>query len=228
MTASDRLRRKIDLAFPAFGASTQRIWTSPRIAEVYPDYLCTLHGVTRASVPVMEAARQQAELLAPDDPVAAGVASYLEHHIPEERGHDDWVLEDLEALGVGAERALRPLPSPNVAELIGSQYYWLRHYHPVTLLGHMTVMEGYPPSPEFVASLMERTGYPRDAFRALRRHSYIDLEHRADLYATIDGLPLEPWHETALGVSALHTVGGLMSVFDELAQAAEQPVGTAS
>ena len=33
----------------------------------------------------------------------------------------------------------------NVATLVGAQYYWLRHVHPVSLLGHMAVMEGYSP-----------------------------------------------------------------------------------
>ena len=39
-------------------------------------------------VPLMEAALDRARTLAPEDPVAAGLVGYLEHHIPEEMHGD--------------------------------------------------------------------------------------------------------------------------------------------
>ena len=42
------------------------------------------------------------------------------------------------------QEPLRQIPSSQVATLVGAQYYWLRHYHPISLLGHMMVMEGCP------------------------------------------------------------------------------------
>ena len=32
------------------------------------------------------------------------------------------------------------------AALVGAQYYWIRHVHPVALLGYVMLLEGYPPS----------------------------------------------------------------------------------
>ena len=39
------------------------------------------------------------------------------------------------------------MPPPSVAGLVGSQYYWILHHHPVAFLGYVALMEGYPPTP---------------------------------------------------------------------------------
>jgi len=215
-TASGRLRAKLELAIPAVRGASERIWTSPSIRELYPVWLATMHGIVRSAVPLMETARTRAEELAPDDPVAAGLVPYLAHHAPEEAGHDRWLLEDLESLGGDPDEVLRGIPSPRVASLVGAQYYWIRHRHPVCLLGHMAFVEGYPPEPGFAERLREATGYPPAAFRAIRRHERLDLRHREELFEAIDALPLEPEHETLLGLSALHTAYGAIEVFEQI------------
>jgi hypothetical protein len=219
MSASKRLRAKLEFAIPAVRAASERIWTSPSVRELYPVWLATMHGIVRSAVPLMEAARARAAELAPGDPVAARLVGYLEHHAPEEAGHDRWLLEDLEALGGMPEEVLRTIPSPRVASLVGAQYYWIRHQHPVALLGHMAFVEGYPPEPGFAERLREVTGYPTAAFRAIRRHERLDLRHREELYEAIDALPLEPGHETLLGLSALHTAHGAIEIFEEIHRA---------
>ena len=100
------------------------------------------------------------------------------------------------------------MPSPRVATLVGAQYYWLRHAHPVSLLGHMGVVEGYSPPPGLADRLQELTGYPRDAFRAIRRHERLDIKHKRELYELIDRLPLTPEHERLMGMAGLHTIAG--------------------
>src|SRR4029453_5403863 len=67
------------------------------------------HGLIRASVPLMETALATAWTL-PDDPVAVLLTDYLEHHIPEERGHHAWLLEALESLGVPGAGGLGGCP----------------------------------------------------------------------------------------------------------------------
>lgn len=51
---------------------------------------------------------------------------------------------------------------------------------------------------------MRRTGYPREGFRTLERHSALDVKHRDELMHTIDELPLTEQLVTAIGLSALH------------------------
>jgi hypothetical protein len=216
MSAAARLKAKLDLGFPAMRAATERVWQSPHVRELYPVYLTTLHGIVRSASPLIEAGRDRAAELAPVDDVAAGLVPYYAHHAPEEKGHEEWLLEDLEALGGDVEHARTRIQPPLVASFVGAQYYWLRHQHPVSLLGHMAFIEGYPPAVGFSERLREATGYPREAFRAIRRHERLDIRHRDELFETIDGLPLEPWHETLMGVSALHTMRAAIDVFGEI------------
>jgi hypothetical protein len=213
---SRQLRDKTELLLPALVDVSRRLFEHPRIAEIYPEYLFTTHCIIRASVPLMEAARARAEALAADDPVATELAAYLEEHIEEELHHDEWLLDDLAALGIERAAVLARPPSPNVAALVGAQYYWLLHYHPVALLGYIALLEGYPPTSEAVAGLIERTGYPREAFRCLIAHAELDPHHRDELDEVLDRLPLTPEQATVMGLSAMQSVHLAVHALGEL------------
>jgi hypothetical protein len=192
---------------------------------VYRAYLATMHTVVRSAVPLLEAALDEARCRRAADPLAAALEAYYAVHVDEERGHDVWLLEDLEAAGGDVDGALRAIPAPPVAAFVGAQYYWLRHYHPVSLLGHIAVVEGYHPPAGFAARLQGLTGFPRHAFGAIARHERLDVHHKRDLVALLDRLPLSPAHEQTIGVSALHTmeagVGVLAQIYDSVHGAAE-------
>jgi hypothetical protein len=214
MTASARvaaptsvyLREKIELLLPVQLAAGRRLIGHPRVADLYPEYLVTMHGIIRASVPLMETARTRASELPEPDAVAAGLVEYLSEHIPEEADHDEWLLEDLELLGRERSSVLAKPPSSTIAALVGAQYYWILHYHPVALLGYIAVLEGYPPDPADVERLVRRTGFPREAFRTVAAHAELDQQHRDELLEAIDALPLTPEQVDALGLSAIYTV----------------------
>jgi hypothetical protein len=154
-------------------------------------------------VPLTEAALARARALGDDR-----LADYLAEHVDEELHHDDTLLADLEILGIEKSSVLERIPSPQVAALVGQQYYWILHFHPIAFLGYVAVMEGFPPTPELIALLIARTGFPREAFTTYLEHAELDPGHRDHLDRTLDSLPLEPWHETALGVSAIATAPG--------------------
>ena len=205
LTPSERLRRKIWLVSGPFGEACQRVFMHPRLAELWPEYMITQHTIIRSTVPVMRAGRDAALARGNADPVAAGVAEYFDVHMMEETDHDEWLLEDLEVLGIPRSTALSRVPSDTVAALVGSQYYWLFHYHPVALLGYFAFMEGFPPKRELIDDLIERTGFPDAAFRTFELHGELDPGHQKELDRTIDELPLTPEQEKALGMSALNT-----------------------
>lgn len=223
---SERVRSKIALVLPAFAQAGRRLWLHPDVREIYPEYVFAVHGMIRASVPLMEAARTRA-LELPDDPVAAGLAAYLGQHTREEAHHDDWLLDDIERLGFDREDVLSRPPTTTIAAMVGAQYYWIHHYHPVALLGYIAVLEGYPPTVEMVDELVARTGYAAEAFHTLRKHAHLDPYHRDGLNDALDGLPLEPRHEAAIGTSALFTVNSFLSVIDDLLETHEQEVRVA-
>ena len=160
--------------------------------------------------------------LAPDDPVAGGLAAYLERHIPEETHGDEpggATLEDLEALGVVDTVALRAeLPPPQIAAVVGAQYFWILHYHPVAVLGFLE-LEAYHPHEPTVERFIEVTGLPREGFRQLLLHAKLDVAHARELHRVLDSLPLEPQHEQLVGLSALQTIGllseALLDVVEE-------------
>jgi hypothetical protein len=214
---SERLRGKIELLLPALLDAGRRLVAHPRIRELYPEYLFRSHCIIRASVPLMGAARERAQALAESDPVGGPLAAYLEGHIPEELRHDDWLLDDLEAVGVNRENVLARIPPAAVASAVGAQYYWIFHAHPIALLGYIALLEGYPPTTADVEQLMAATGYGPEAFRTMRKHAELDPHHREELDEAIDSFPLTPEQSSLMGVSAMYSVHALVHVIDELA-----------
>jgi hypothetical protein len=204
-SASRRLRAKIALAVPPYAEACRALYEDPRIADLWPEYLGLQHQIIRATVPLTEAALEQGRRLSTGDPIGPPLVEYLEEHVDEERGHDDDLLDDLEALGRDRRAVLAQMPSPTVASLVGCQYYWIFHHHPIAFLGYVGLMEGYPPQPDVIEALIAKTGHPREGFRTYAEHGELDPGHRDHLDETLDSLPLTPEHEAVIGVSALAT-----------------------
>ena len=213
---AERLRGALGLVFGELVRAGERLLSHPRIRELYPEYLFMCHCVIRASVPLMETTRELARLQAPADPVSAELVDYLGTHIEEERGHDEWLLGDLEIVGVDRSAVLIRPPSPTVASVVGAQYYWALHYHPVALLGWIGLLEGYPPAPEMIDRLKARTGYGPEAFRTLVVHAELDPGHGDELFETLDRLPLTEEQSTVIGLNAMSSVHLLARAIDEV------------
>ena len=158
-THSQRLRDKIAMVNDGLTHAARRVWLHPRMDELYPEFLYTVHAITRATAPSMHMAADRAKELIGIDPVALPLHEYLAEHAVEETGHDLWTLDDLSVLGHDPEKVLNRIPSPAVASLVGSQYYWANHVHPVAYLSYVAVLEG-PQTIEFLHSVMERTAMP--------------------------------------------------------------------
>ena len=92
------------------------------------------------------------------DPLTSSLDG-ISGHIPEEVGHDLWVLEDLKTLRADLG-PLHSASSASVASLVGAQYDWLRHLHPLTLLGYIAVIEGEPVDIALVQNVGQQHGLP--------------------------------------------------------------------
>jgi len=218
-TASARLRRKLDLIDPAFATPGRLLREHPRARELYPQYLAASAYLTLVMIPLMEAALERARALAPNDPVAAGLADYLERHIPEEMHGEEpgrAVLDDLEALGVDTVALRERLPPKNMAALIGTLSFWIWQRHPVAIVGFLE-LEAYHPHAPAVETMIEKTGLPRDGFRQLLLHAELDVEHAEELHRVVDSLPLDPEHEQLIGLAALHTMATLIDAWLDVA-----------
>lgn len=207
---------KIQLVEPELAGATHLFLSDPRIPQRYRDYLVAYHGILRATVPLLQTARQQA--LARGGTTSQMLASYLEKHIEEESGEDEWLLRDLEVLGVDRSTVLEHVPSANVARLVGAQYYWVLHVDPVTVLGYLAALERDPPSLELIDDLIQKTGHDRAAFRTLIAHAERDPGHAEELDELLDHIELTEAQWLLVSLSALNSVHMLALVLREVIQ----------
>ncbi|MFD0917298.1 iron-containing redox enzyme family protein [Pseudahrensia aquimaris] len=187
---SEILRAKMMMCTGPLDAVFSRLWANENPKELVPAFLIMLHQIMRASVPVMEAAIRKLSEMDSSDAFVEQLKDYYEHHLSEERDHDVWALDDLEAAGFDPDEVLRLMPAPAVARLAGAQRYWVEHHHPVTLLGCIMVLESFPPSTEIIDKIRDSSGLPEVAFRTFRLHGRVDPFHSAEVRALIDCLPL--------------------------------------
>lgn len=223
LTAGQALRVKIELAAPLLRRRASVFWETGDPKVRYLAYARAMHAVIRASVPLMELAERRCAALAPADRTAAPLGAYLRDHMREERHHDEWLAEDVAVTGADPARELARRPAAAVASVVGAQYYWIAHYHPVCLLGYIGALESTSPSPGMADWLASRTGYPRAAFRTIHHHARADIAHAAGLYELLDRLDVDAPLAAAIGCSALNTIAGLGILLANLADATNRP-----
>ncbi|HEY5835757.1 iron-containing redox enzyme family protein [Streptomyces sp.] len=209
MSAGARLGLCLGLARPEIAVASSALWRRPVTAGRYVRYLSAMHGVVRASVPLMQRAADQCP--------PGRLRAYLLAHIGEEAGHDAWLLADLAAAGADPAAIATAPVLPEVAALVGPAYYRVEHEHPVALLGYVAVLEANAPAPWLAARLASETGLPPAAFRTLAAHAELDGGHLRDLLALLDVLPLGPAQQQAAALCALHTADALVRLFLRLA-----------
>jgi hypothetical protein len=216
MEFSKQIHLKRRLMGARLREASKRLWESRNVSELYPAMLFCIHSMARASVPLMKAALDRLQAMTAVDPISAPLIGYFAQQIPQETGHDDWLLEDLEALGLSRAEILARVPPPTVAALVGAQYYWIFHHHPVALLGYILVVESEPPSVELVERTVAETGLPREAFRSFFRHAVLEPAHNDALDGLLDSLPLSREQQGLIGVSVIQTSNMIARAAEEI------------
>jgi hypothetical protein len=161
--------------------------------------LVFVHQVITASESLLEEAVKHSE---------GDLKQYFIAHLEEERGHQEWLADDLMTAGIDVKKM--PLSHFAVA-MAGSQYYLIRHVSPVALLGYMAVLEGCPMPLEAVEDLEAMHG--KEMFRTLRYHAAHDIDHGRELFALID-----KYDDALIMHSAVATANYLNEFFRELGQ----------
>ena len=194
-----------------------------KLLAQYPE-VCIEHGfinymVASSGVPLMEEALRCAKLL-PEDIVCQQLIGYLKRHIAEEADHDTWFLDDMEAIGIDREEIKNRMPPPNVAAMVGSQYYWLRHHHPIAILGYLACLEINHPTVEYVESLIKSSGLPAKGFDTFMEHAKVDVHHKQDIIDMINSLPLTKAQYRIMEISAFQTYRYVALVMEEVCNVA--------
>ncbi len=96
-----------------------------------------------------------------------------------------------------------------------AQHFWLRHVHPVAILGYLAVLEN-PASPAFLDQVAERSGLPPASMSAHMRHARLDVAHVAEFDAMLDALPLTQHHADIIATSAITAVAHLDAFFADV------------
>jgi len=213
------LRTKIRLAEPRLLEVSDRFWRHPQLKVMFPEFLFLMHSIIRSSVSLLNAAAQSAESRVESDPFCRNIAAYYRTHAIEEMHHDDWLLEDLAAVGMERSEVLARLPSTTVAATVGAQYYWALHVHPVALFGYLAVLEGNPSSLKELDDVGRNNRLPKAALRTMIKHARLDPHHRDEMYTQIDALPLTETLSQLVALSAFHTIEHVSVALQEILDA---------
>lgn len=216
LSHSRRLRAKISLAEPCLLAVSDQFWTHAQLGEIFPEFLFMMHSIIRSSVSLLNGAADAAQRLAGSDPVSGKIAGYYRSHALEETHHDDWLLDDLVAIGGDRSEVMARMPSAAVASLVGAQYYWALHVHPVSLFGYLAVLEGSPSSLKQLGTIRARHNLAAEGFRTMVKHARLDPHHRDEMFAQLDDLPLTAAQSELVALSAFHAIEHLSLALEEI------------
>ena len=113
----------------------------------------------------------------PDDKewLREAVAEYIE----EEIGHQEWILNDLEACGVDKELIRHSEPAAATELMVAYAYDSIRRKSPLRFFGMVFVLEGTSIALADNAAdvIQNKLGLPKKAFSYLRSHGSLDQEH---------------------------------------------------
>lgn len=116
----------------------------------------------------------------------------LMRYVEEERGHDEWILADIAALGGDAEAARRSQPGRACRLMVAYAYYAIEWISPYAMLGMVHVLEGM--SAQFAGqaatTLAQKFGDAGSGqgFLYLSSHGSLDQEHTAFFQQLVDNL----------------------------------------
>ena len=181
VTRTDEARREFEtnskvLDIVANGLPLQR----------YRNLLLELYHVVWHFIPVCAAAASRVS------DAQKQVRYFLYDHMNEEKGHEEWVMNDLAAMGVKAEQVLAYKPSEFMLALNGYNYWAADRRHPCSVLGMLYALEviasvyGSP----FASAIRESLLLEGDrGVSFIDSHGSLDAEHMAELRQVLN--PLE-------------------------------------
>lgn len=162
---------------------------------LYLAYLAQAYHHVRYTCPLlaMAAGRTRPE----DERLRNALFEYIE----EEKGHEHWILADIEALGGDAAAAVAAGPNDGCRTLVGYVAYAIEHVSPYAVLGMVHVLEGTSVALADRAANSIRRAIADDkagvdrtevsGFSYLTSHGSLDIEHVAFFEKLVDGIECE-------------------------------------
>ena len=100
-------------------------------------------------------------------------------YIDEEKGHDAWILDDIEACGGDATVVQRADPMPATELMVAYAHDTIRRRNPVGFFGMVFVLEGTSAAlaTRAAGAIQQTLGLPKSAMRYLTSHGALDQQH---------------------------------------------------
>ena len=174
LETTDTSRRELE-AIPKMTAMLNRGLS----AAEYRAFLHDLYYVVWHFCPTMGAAASRC------DDRFRQVRYELYERIEEEKDHETWVLEDLDAVGGDRARVQALLPSPPIQCMLAFNYYCAERAHPCAVIGMLYSLEVIASA--YAATLAQSIAkslgrnYEGPGFKFLLSHSAMDQDHVAKL-----------------------------------------------
>lgn len=115
----------------------------------------------------------------------------LLEYIEEERGHEEWILEDIAALGGNAEAVRNGQGDMSCRLMVAYVYYAIEHVSPYAMLGMVHVLEGMSAAlATAAAGTLRATLATQDGrgFSYLSSHGSLDQDHVAFFRDLVNGI----------------------------------------
>lgn len=117
------------------------------------------------------------------------VRYFLYDHMNEEKGHEEWVLNDLQVVGVSGEQARAYEPTLVMLGLNGYNYWSADRRHPCSVLGMLYALEVVASvyGGQMTAAITESLLLEGDrGISFISSHATLDAEHLADLRVVLN------------------------------------------
>jgi len=141
--------------------------------STYRLYLAQAYHHVRHTVPLLERVRDGL----PDS--KAGLKQACQEYIEEERGHEEWILDDIRNSGGDAEAVRHSSPAASTEVMVAYAYDYVSRINPAGFFGMVFVLEGTSTqlATAGAQALMNTLRLPPTCFRYLTSHGTLDISH---------------------------------------------------
>jgi pyrroloquinoline quinone (PQQ) biosynthesis protein C len=175
--------------------------------ELYVAFLTQAYHHVRWTVPLMMAVGSRLpERL-------AWLQPEILHYLDEERGHDEWILNDIEAAGADRLAAARSRPDAATDAMVAYAYDMVARRNPAGFFGMVHVLEGTSVALALSAAdqIQKTLALPNAAFTYLRSHGTLDQEHVLHLAGILNRFDCEEDREAVVSCArAIYWLYGSM------------------
>jgi len=152
--------------------------------EHYLAFLEQAYHHVRHTVPLMMAVGSRLQ------PHQHWLQKEIVHYLEEELGHDEWILNDIDAAGGDAARVRSSTPAIETDAMVAYAYDTVMRRNAVGFFGMVFVLEGTSASLALSAAdgIQRSLGLPVRAMTYLRSHGTLDQEHVGHLAGILQRL----------------------------------------